>query len=182
MRAPVVGLAFGGRDERLIPAARASAEITHAHPLGIEGAMIVAVATSAALHGGAPGDILARASSVATHEEFVSRLETARNWISGERSAVGSVRRELGTGIKATESCVTALYVATAHLNRPFEELIEFTVQCGGDVDTIAAMAGGIWGAANGAAKLPSASLSVLEDRERIRETAIRLHDVHGSL
>src|SRR5262249_21238806 len=115
-------------------------------------------------------------------QEFVSRLETARAWIVGERRPPESVRRELGTGIAAVESCVTALYVATVHLGKPFEELIQFTVACGGDVDTIAAMAGGIWGAANGVARLPSAALRVLEARERIREAGIRLYEVHTSL
>jgi len=182
MRAPVVGLAFGSQHERVLVAARASAEITHAHPLGIEGAMVVAVATSAALHGCTAAEILEHVRGVATHREFVSRLETARTWLASAPGSPASVRRELGTAITAAESCVTALYVATVHLSRPFEDLVKFAIHCGGDVDTIAAMAGGMWGAANGATELPSKLLSLLEGRERIKETAIRLYDVHASL
>jgi poly(ADP-ribose) glycohydrolase ARH3 len=63
-----------------------------------------------------------------------------------------------------------------------FEELLRFVIECGGDVDTIAAMAGGIWGAANGAAKLPTGLLNVLEDRDRIKQAGVRLYHVHGSL
>ncbi len=182
MRAPVIALAFSGHLERLIAAARASAEITHAHPLGIEGAVIIAVATCAALSRATAGGILERAIQVAADEEFVSRLETARKWLAGGRSPAASVRRELGTAITATESCVTALYIATVHLDKPFEELIRFAVDCGGDVDTIAAMAGGIWGAANGAEKLPSKLLNMLEERDRIRQAATNLYHVHASL
>lgn len=49
MRAPVVGLFFHDRPERVDDAARLTAEITHAHPLGITGAQLVARATVMAL-------------------------------------------------------------------------------------------------------------------------------------
>jgi poly(ADP-ribose) glycohydrolase ARH3 len=183
MRAPVIGLAFGDCPERLITAARATAEITHAHPLGIEGAVIIAVATSAALSRGTAGGLLERAIEVAADEQFQSRLKTARTWLAGGRSsAPADIRRELGTAITAPQSCVTALYLAAIYLDKPFEELIQFAVDCGGDVDTIAAMAGGIWGAANGAAKIPSKLLNVLEDRDRIRQAATNLYHGRASL
>lgn len=182
MRAPVIGLAFSDCPERLIAAARATAEITHAHPLGIEGAVIIAAATSAALSRGTAAGLLERAIEVATDEQFVSRLEKARTWLAGWRSPAASVRRELGTAVTATQSCVTALYLAAVHLDKPFEELIQFAVDCGGDVDTIAAMAGAIWGAANGAAKLPSKLLIVLEERDRVRQAAVDLYHVRASL
>ncbi len=49
MRAPVIGLAFAGQPDALIAAARDSASITHAHPLGMEGAVLLASATALAL-------------------------------------------------------------------------------------------------------------------------------------
>ena len=51
-------------------------------------------------------------------------------------------RRRLGNGIQALESCVTALYVALALRERTYEELLAYALALGGDVDTIAAMAG----------------------------------------
>jgi poly(ADP-ribose) glycohydrolase ARH3 len=48
---------------------------------------------------------------------------------------------------------------------------------CGGDVDTIGAMAGAVWGAARGAASLPSEHLARLEQRRRLVAVASALHD-----
>jgi hypothetical protein len=71
---------------------------------------------------------------------------------------------------------VTAVYVAGRFLDRPFLELHEFVAACGGDVDTIGAMAGAIWGAANGVALLPADKLEQLEQRERLLAVALALH------
>ena len=42
--------------------------------------------------------------------------------------------------------------------------------------DTIGAMSGALWGAANGASSLPEASLRRLEQRARLEEVAEKLH------
>ena len=55
-----------------------------------------------------------------------------------------------------------------------------FIVECGGDVDTIGAMAGAIWGAANGARKLPALALVKLEQRERLTSLAAALRERSG--
>jgi ADP-ribosylglycohydrolase len=54
--------------------------------------------------------------------------------------------------------------------------VLAFVRGCGGDVDTIGAMAGALWGAGNGAAALPGDTLSLLEDRERIDEVGRALY------
>lgn len=46
MRAPVLAMLLPGDAEARDEAARRSAEVTHAHPLGIDGAVIIAAATS----------------------------------------------------------------------------------------------------------------------------------------
>ena len=48
---------------------------------------------------------------------------------------------------------------------------------CGGDVDTVGAMSGAIWGAANGAERLPAPELERLEERGRLESTARALHE-----
>jgi ADP-ribosylglycohydrolase len=48
MRAPVVGLFYARRPDELPDAARLSASVTHAHPLGMEGAVLLASATALA--------------------------------------------------------------------------------------------------------------------------------------
>jgi ADP-ribosylglycohydrolase len=46
----------------------------------------------------------------------------------------------------------------------------------GGDVDTLGAMSGAIWGAANGATALPPQDLARLEQRERLSSVAAALY------
>lgn len=177
MRAPVVGLFFSHRRDDVAAAARLSASVTHAHPLGMEGAALVASATAFALLNHPAAEVLKEAASACTLEPFVARLETAMKWFnSGVEPTPADVARQLGHGIAASESCVTALYVAVRFLDRGFLELHEFITACGGDVDTIGAMAGAIWGAANGVTRLPTKVLERLEQRERLMNIASSLH------
>ncbi len=180
MRAAVVGLFYRGRPNALKEAARESARITHAHPLGIEGAVLVAWATAGAVAGESPIAVLRDASAQCELEPFVSRLEAARAWLERDESpSPEEVSRRLGNGIQAVESCVTAVYVGLRHLHGAFAEMQEFAAACGGDVDTIGAMAGAIWGASNGFLRLPTHQLSKLEQRDRLHAVAVALYERH---
>ena len=177
MRAPVVGLFYSKRREELVGAARISASVTHAHPLAMEGAALVATATVLALMRHPAVEILEGAASVCRLGPFVTRLETAMRWLrSGTEPRPADVAGQLGHGTAASESCATAMYVAARFLDRPFLELQQFAAACAGDVDTIGAMAGAIWGAANGSARLPADALQRLEQRERLAAVASALH------
>lgn len=176
MRAPVVGLFHAERPEKIAEAARRSAAVTHSHPLGMEGAVVMAQATALALRGREALEILDGAAEPARLDPFTSRLAAARNWlVEGREPTAAEIRSRLGNRITASESCVTALYLALRHLDRPFTDLHHAAVALGGDVDTIGAMAGAIWGAARGAAELPQDALSRLEGRERLRGLASAL-------
>ena len=72
----------------------------------------------------------------------------------------------------ASESCVTALYIALSHREKTFDELLNYTIQVGGDVDTIAAMAGSIWGACRGYRMFPSEKINRLENSDRLKSLA----------
>ena len=52
----------------------------------------------------------------------------------------------------------------------------KFAAGIGGDVDTIGAMAGAVWGAANGMASLPADRLAKLEQRARLEHVASTLY------
>ncbi len=69
------------------------------------------------------------------------------------------------------------IYIAARFLGGSFTELLSFVAACRGDVDTIGAMAGAIWGAANGVAALPADALSKLEQRDRLRAVAQTLFE-----
>jgi poly(ADP-ribose) glycohydrolase ARH3 len=178
MRAPVVALFSAAMPDALVDATRATAIVTHAHPLGVDGAIAIAAATSEALAGRDGDAVLDAAATACSLEPYVARFALARAWLRDQpEPAPRDVARGLGNGIAAADSCVTAVYVAARFLRAPFAAMHAFVVAGRGDVDTIAAMAGAIWGAANGAAALPAEPLARLEQRERIRALAGSLHE-----
>lgn len=176
MRSPVIGLYFS-LSPNLVDAARQAAVVTHAHPLGVQGAVLVAVAVARLTQGDTVDAVLARAREVCDLAAITSRLDIAKEWLdSGSKVPPSEVRARLGNGIAAAESSVTAVYVALRFRTATYLDMHRFVVALGGDVDTIGAMAGAMWGAANGATQLPAEELSRLEQRERIRATARHLH------
>lgn len=177
MRAPVVGLYYANRLDELVDAARSSAAITHAHALGIDGAVLLASATALAVRGSPSLAILQELAARCLLEPFTSRLAVAKASLeSGTDLSNKEVARQLGNGVAASNSCVTAIYLALRFRDHPFEKMQHFIARCGGDVDTIGAMAGAVWGAANGAEKLPFESLAILEQRERLLILTSALH------
>jgi ADP-ribosylglycohydrolase len=179
MRAPVIGLFHAHDETALVRAARDSASVTHAHPQAQEGAVLIASATAAALHVMDPIAILEAAEPHCGDAELARRLALVRIWLaSSDPRNPRTVREQLGNGVAAVDSTVTALYAALRFLREPFESLHSFVIGCGGDVDTIGAMAGAVWGAANGATALPKERLQTLESRGRIRSVAESLFAV----
>ena len=177
MRAPILGLIKANRMEQIADVARQTAIVTHAHPIAIEGAILVATTTALAAEGGVPIEILKMATACCSDDVFTSRLAIAQSWIaSGQVATKFEIAQHLGRGVAADKSCVTAVYLALNYLNKPFLEMLQLITNLGGDADTIGAMAGAIWGAANGAAKLPVESLSKLEQRERVADLGTQLY------
>jgi poly(ADP-ribose) glycohydrolase ARH3 len=175
-RAPVLGLWFAHDHAALADAAQASAEVTHAHPLGIAGAQVIALATAMAAVDATPAAMFEAMAKLALPEPFPSRIARARSWSGGPEVSPAQVRNQLGNGIAAADSCVTALFLALRCFDAPFEELVRRAIACGGDVDTIAAMAGAIWGARRGVGDLPAARLEEVEDADRLCDIAAALH------
>lgn len=176
MRAPVIGAFFNNDQDMLINATKASALITHAHPLGIEGAVLIALATSLALNSNTRLEIFEGSASHCKHKNFTDRLTIAGQWLrSEELISVTEVVKTLGNGIAAEASCVTALYISLRFMDKPFIDMMNFVIKCGGDVDTIGAMAGAVWGSKRGASNLPQECLQQLEELKRINDIAISL-------
>jgi poly(ADP-ribose) glycohydrolase ARH3 len=180
MRAPVLSLFVGAHVDRLPALVEQASEITHAHRLAIQGAQMIAAATSAALTDNEPDAIFDAAVKTADDPSWADRFESARMLLaSQDEFSPSRVRKELGNRISARESCVTAVAVAVHFLQKPWHELMEFVIRLGGDVDTIAAMASAIWGGARGAGALPRSDLNRLEARERIQSLARHLWEIH---
>ena len=180
MRSPAIGLFFGNHGaDAVAEAAEAAAIITHAHPLAREGAVQIALATALALEGADQQQILTQLSERAMSQEFSEKVAIAKTWlVAGQDIVPSQVAVRLGRGIAAAESCTTAVYVAMRFLEDTFEDLLGFTIKIGGDVDTIAAMAGAIWGATRGADELPQEMLAKLENHDRLLSLATHFSEI----
>lgn len=172
MRAPVLALFFGS-DSDLVGVSMDAARVTHAHPLGVEGAVVVTVAARALMQGCGARETLEAVQAVSSSPDIRARLETLQRWHArGFQPGPREVAQTLGNGMTAPTSCPTALYIALRHLDVPFGDMMDFVIECGGDTDTIGAMAGALWGICNGPDGLPDIAL---EERSRILGVAERL-------
>jgi ADP-ribosylglycohydrolase len=174
MRVAPVGAYFADDLDALVTHARASAEVTHAHPDGQAGAIAVALAaayahrfhTDRASLGGAAllpfviartppsptRDMLARAAAIDATEDVAVAV-----WA-------------LGTGSKVTSADTVpfALWCAARHLG-DFEEAMWTTVTGLGDRDTTCAIAGGVVALSAPRAALPATWLAAREAPTRER-------------
>jgi poly(ADP-ribose) glycohydrolase ARH3 len=167
MRIAPVAVRFHQDPERLLAEAARSARVTHAHPVGVDGAMVQAAAIGAALRN---DDILAVALATARTEELRVGLADL-GAMRGENPA--ELHARLHASSDAAESVCAAIYSALAHPT--FDAAVRFAVSLGGDTDTVAAMTGAISGAHMGANSIPRRWVDALEDGDRGRTHVERL-------
>ena len=182
MRAAPVGLFYGAGHERgLVRAVRAATAVTHAHPEGQDGALIIALTAALVCADYAVQDILKRLRLHIQTAALHRRLALAEQLLRAEHPVPPKqTARELGKGIRAADSCVTAFFLGLAFREARFSELVNYVRHLGGDTDTIGAMAGAIWGAARGYSQVPADLLQGLEQRRYLEELARRFADAAG--
>jgi ADP-ribosylglycohydrolase len=175
MRVAPVGAYFADDLEAVVRNARASAEITHAHPDGQAGAIAVAVAAAwahrrredrASLGG---RDLFA---VVLDHTpESLTRFMIERAAGIDLTDEVEVAMWALGTGSKVTSADTVpfSLWCAARHLG-DYEEALWTTVSGLGDRDTTCAIVGGIVALSAGAAAIPGGWLA---SREALRRDAV---------
>ncbi len=169
MRSSVLALIYKDK-QALIEATTKTAHITHAHPLAVEGALLISLSTHFLLKQLSPPAILLELIAYIKQPSLIQRLDVINDWLTTNYLATPKeIIGLLGHGMTAESSCPTALYVAFSHLHQPFEQMLSLIIQCGGDVDTIAAMAGTLWGTANGYKQLPK---TIIEDYQRLLSVA----------
>lgn len=172
MRVAPVGLLFHDDPDKVWEQARLSARVTHRHPLGVEGARLLALAVAMAVS----ADRIDRKAFLQTlfdraeAEEFRWALRTARKMRRGDSVA------PLGNGIAAHQSVVTAIacFLATPPA---FDLAVGRAIGLGGDTDTLAAMTGALCGAFGGTSVIPTKLLDQLEDGPRGRGYIVELAD-----
>lgn len=178
MRAAPIGLLFCDDLDRVAEQAERSAMPTHTHPIGIDGARLLAVAVALAVRGG-PFDRKAFYRELLRHaktEEFRWQLDVA---LAMKRTqSVGG----FGNSLEAHRSVMTSIVIfATSPDDYP--AVISRAIGQGNDVDTLAAMAGALSGARLGVEAIPAHLVAKLEDqgkgRRHLESIAGQLHDMH---
>jgi ADP-ribosyl-[dinitrogen reductase] hydrolase len=172
MRVAPVAVALFADEPAVVRVAEASARITHAHPHGIDGAVVQAVAVAAALRGEDPVD---RALAAVRTEAMRERLGTLAAPAAAEAEL--DPRRLTGEDWQVGFTAVAAVPVAVVigGAATTFEQAITVGVRCGGDTDTVAAMAGAVAGVRFGAGAIPPHWYEALEDGARGRSHVERL-------
>lgn len=165
MRVGPVGLLFRDDRERLLQQARLSALPTHRHPLGIEGAQLLALAVGIAtrLDKFDRSRFFDELTGACVSPEYQAKLELAAQ-VEGQDDLAA-----LGNGIEALHSVPTAI-ASFARTPESYVETVGNVILLGGDTDTLAAMAGAVSGAYLGVSGLPDRLLELLEDKHKGRE------------
>jgi len=178
MRVAPVGLMFRHNYKQLWKQARLSALPTHVHPLGIEGAQVLALAVGLA----STTEELDRDKFFSSLLERCSSLEFSGPL--GRAAQLSDVRNLglFGNGIEATASVVTAV-AAFGLTPDSYVETVGNAILLGGDTDTIGAMAGAISGAYLGRSAIPHHLIECLEDRHQgkayIEKLSMKLFAAH---
>lgn len=167
MRSAPIGAYFAEDTDRVIAEAKASAEVTHAHPDGQTGAIAVALAAAWMVNEGSktqsPGPgLLAFVLQHLPKTETYFCLERALD-IPLELSPV-TAASALGNGLQviASDTVPFCLWCAARH-SKNYEEALWSTVSVYGDIDTTCAIVGGIVALSAGRESIPTAWLSARE-------------------
>lgn len=170
MRVAPVGLLFGDDLDRVAKQAGLSALPTHVHPLGIEGARLIALAVAILSRTDRfdRQSLLDRLIERGETPEFRDKLARIRTISSATDLA------ELGNGIEAIQSVPTAI-AAFCLAPDSYQQAVGNVILLGGDTDTLAAMTGALSGAYLGRPGVPERIVSLLETSPKGRDYLIRL-------
>ncbi|RLB41993.1 MAG: hypothetical protein DRH12_06795 [Deltaproteobacteria bacterium] len=182
MRIVPVGIFFHGSNH-LLEKARQSAEVTHAHPVGMDGAAIQAMAISMAVdmdpsEAFSWPEMLNNLIKEAKTKEIKEKLTEVKNLLD-QRSSPENAARKIGRSVAVHESMPFAIYSFLRH-PESFDSCLMCAVLNGGDRDTLGAMAGAISGAYLGIGDIPGEWISRLENRGYIQELATKLYTIHS--
>lgn len=159
--------------------ARRSAEVTHTHELGWQGAVLQACAVAVARDSNPAAplnrdtflDCLGKHVQASTYLAQLQRLRFLPTTATPHEVAT-----RIGNSSTAMEAVPAAIAAFLRYPDEP-AAAIRFAVLIGGDTDTIATMAGALAGARCGEVDLPHAWPDRLEQADRLRDAADALLD-----
>ncbi|GIM87763.1 ADP-ribosylglycohydrolase family protein [Salinispora arenicola] len=155
MRVGPLGAYFADSSTRAAAQARASAEVTHAHPEGVAGAVAVAVAASLAARGRLDGHrpeperLLAGVAAALDPTSEVYRGIRRATGLLGRRPEAAVAALGNGSRVTAQDTVAFTCWVAAGHLD-DYPAAVRVCVEAGGDVDTTTAIVGAIVAAHTG--------------------------------
>jgi poly(ADP-ribose) glycohydrolase ARH3 len=159
MRVAPVGLVFADSFDAVWEQARLSALPTHTHPLGIEGAQVLALAVAWAVRA-------AQFDKKALYRELLARAVTEEfRWHLSFAAKLkpSDPLNGLGSTLHAHRSVVTAIACFAAS-PADFKQVCARAIGLGDDTDTLCAMAGALVGAFAGRGAVPPRLVAQLED------------------
>jgi poly(ADP-ribose) glycohydrolase ARH3 len=177
MRVAPIGLLYNDSLD-LYEKVQLSASVTHAHPVGIDGAAVQAKAVALALNLDLTQEFssdkfLTNLINFAQTSQMRNKLLLARKMVAENVSPVRAAQ-QIGRSVTAHESIPFAIYSFLLH-PESFEGCLFCAILNGGDRDTLGAMACAISGAYLGIDALPQTWLRKLENRDYIQNLAHKL-------
>ena len=178
MRIAPVGFFFYDQREKLWETVILCTQITHRHPEGLAGALAQAMTVGIATQKGVQGETL---DPRVLLEEITQGVQGVDGGMAAELGRIAEM--EQGGDLKAKIERIVAIFprdvsaigavpaaIAAFMLNDNFRDTVLTAVNCGGDTDTIGAMAGAIAGAYYGFSSIPSVWSESLENGEKGRD------------
>ncbi|MBW2341050.1 MAG: ADP-ribosylglycohydrolase family protein [Deltaproteobacteria bacterium] len=180
MRIVPVGLFFHDSPD-LYEMAHMSAAVTHAHPVGIDGAAVQAKAIALAVKLD-PREAFPREVFIDTLIGFADTPEMKEKMVLVQElikanTTPSFAAEQLGQTVAVHESMPFALFSFLRH-PKSFEDCLFCAILHGGDRDTLGAMACAISGAYVGIKAIPESWIEKLENRSYIEDLAVRLSEI----
>lgn len=180
MRVAPVGL-FYHNSAHLHEKSSLSAVVTHAHPLGIDGAAIQAKAVSLAVNLDPkktfPTDtFIYSLIEFAKTAEMKNKLGLIQQLMATQTPPLEAAKK-LGRSVAVHESLPFALFSFLRH-TQSFEDCLYCAILNGGDRDTLGAMACAVSGAYLGIESIPQIWRQRLENRTYIEDLAQKLSEI----
>ncbi len=177
MRITPLGLFFfDSSDETIRENATKSSIPTHTHPLGIEGACILAKAFSLALKETQISNLdkklvfIDELIAFTTNPTYEEQLHLSKKLLL-EQTPLKDAEKALGSNVTAIKSVPFAIHAFLHNPNNYEESLLE-TILVSRDKDTVGAITGGLLGAHLGINAIPNEWLNKLENRENMERLA----------
>jgi poly(ADP-ribose) glycohydrolase ARH3 len=177
MRIAPLGLFFHN-SQKIYELACASAEVTHAHPIGKDGAAVQALAVAQAVRLDSteelpPEQFIRSLIDFARTSELRKKLELTKDLLH-EEVPPQIAAQQLGQTVAVHESLPFATYSFLRYASS-FEDCLYCAIMHGGDRDTLGAMTGAVAGAYLGFEAIPLLWRDKLENGKKIERLALDL-------